>query len=125
MPDLPNTVGGEGVIYILLDKSVDHAKVLEQYSRNLNSTFSEDIEIKPMFFDDQNFPLKTALARVKTEQITLDIPSKIYVYIGQVPFCSSHVGGNARTIGDDEEPIQLITVGLDVFQTQDVIDCVK
>jgi hypothetical protein len=125
MPDLPHTVGGEGVIYILVDKSVDHAKVLEEYSRNLNSTFSEDVEIKPMFFDDQNFPLKTALARVKTEQITLSRPSKIYAFVGQVPYCPSRAGGKARTIGEEDDPIQLVTVGLDEFEAQEVIDCLK
>ena len=58
MPNLPQTIEGAGVIYIMVDKHIDHAKVLEEYMSNLNATFSESVKIKVSSFDDQNFPLK-------------------------------------------------------------------
>lgn len=68
---------------------------------------------------------KTALARVKTDQLTLEVPSKIYAFVGEVPsiVSHSHAGGAARTL--EKSPIQLIAVGMDEFETQEVIDFVK
>jgi len=55
----------------------------------------------------------------------LSQPSKINAFVGQVPYCPSRAGGKARTIGEENDPIQLVTVGLDEFQAQEVIDCLK